>query len=247
MTIAVIDSGVHSSTPTAGGVNLTGAGARGDAADEHGHGTAVASTILRHAPGARIIPIRVTDGDGVLVSPELLDEAFDWVLDRWDGLGIGVISAAFGDMSHCRSDQEWRGSRLQVAIATLRTLGVATVASAGNWHKLYRSSQPQGMAWPAILRETVSVGELAGGRLSSNTQRLHRSWGTGCATTVFAEAEPPGNTSGAAAVVTGQLAELRRATPSASVDELVGRLLAAGRTVEEDGLEWPALPYLRTK
>jgi subtilisin family serine protease len=246
MTIAVIDSGVHSSTPTAGGVNLTGAGARDDASDEHGHGTAVASTILRHAAGARIVPIRVMDRDGVLASPELLDAAFEWVLDRRKALGISIVCAAFGDMSHCRSDEEFRGSRLQTAVAALREAGVATVAAAGNWHNVYRAFREQGMAWPAILREAVSVGELAGDRLSANTLRLHRSWGSGCATTVFAAPGPPGKTSGAAAVVAGRVAALRGAHPVASVDELIGLLLASGRTVEDGGLEWPALDYLRT-
>jgi hypothetical protein len=85
------------------------------------------------------------------------------------------------------------------------------------------------MAWPAILRETVSVGAMKRGPdgwvLSNHTQPLHVSLGTGCHTTVFAEPGPPGGTSGAAAIVAGRLADLRATYSSAGVQELLARML----------------------
>jgi hypothetical protein len=237
----VIDSGVNpiEGARMAEGINVASDGLPHETGDERGHGTAVAQTILSVAPYVEIVPIRVTDARGILESPEVLDAAFEWVSQNAERLHIGIVCAAVSDMSHSQSDQPWRGSPLQRILTQLRAKGIAVVAPAGNWYPFHRAHAPQGMAWPAILRETVSVGELSrtqdGLKLSRLTQRLHG------ATTVFAEAGPPGETSGAAARVAGLLAALKTAEPTASVDDLIAELLAGASIVEDQGLNWPAL------
>jgi len=102
----------------------------------------------------------------------------------------------------------------------------------------FRLAQPQGMAWPAILREVISVGALDGTGLHFLSQRLHESHGSGCRTTLFATPAPPGDTSGAAARIAGRLAAL-----GGDVD----RLLTETTPVRDDadGLVWPSIIFCR--
>jgi len=117
-----------------------------------------------------------------------------------------------------------------------------TVAPAGNGFRAARRWSEQGMAWPAILREIVSVGALTMDRLADNSQRLHVDHGGDCRTTLFAEPLELPDTSGAAAVVAGRLAGLQVELPHATVDELVAGLLGQCREVQdEDGTFWQAL------
>lgn len=249
LSVAVIDTGLvagrfdRSVLP---GVNLSGEGEPDDPLDGGRHGTDVAATVLRVCPAARLIPVKIMERRGVLRDLRVVETAFEWVRERRAALGIQVVCAAFADSSHEVSDAAYRGSRVQKLIAALREEGVLTVAAAGNWFPEHGRRHPQGMAWPAILREVVSAGaleEVAGGpRLTRTTQRLHADAGTGCHTTAFVEPAGLGETSGAAAVIAGCLAALREAHPDAPADELV-RLLLRHRLEARDeaGLAWPAV------
>ncbi|WP_293072454.1 S8/S53 family peptidase [Moorena sp. SIO3H5] len=216
MTVAVIDTGISperlENPIMLPGINLSGEGDIDDTTDSGKHGTEVARTILSIAPHTRLVPIRLMDRYGCLHEREKVDEAFEWILENRESLGINIVCATFADFSHSTSDAEYRGSRLQQRIATLRELNVLTVAPAGNWYREFRKKLPQGMAWPAIIREVISVGEVEeredGMRLTERTQRLHSSLGTGCQTTVFSTSGELGNTSGAAAIVVGKIAAL---------------------------------------
>jgi subtilisin family serine protease len=228
------------------GVNLTLEGNPSDSTDHHGHGTAVATTILRFAPRTRLVPVKVMDRRGVLGAPEDLEAAFAWLLEHQASIELGLICAPFADTTHATSDEAYRGSRLCRQIESLRALGVATVAAAGNGYTDGRAYNPQGMAWPAILREIVSVGavrcDAEGFKLARTSQRLHADLGTGCHTTIFAVPEAPGDTSGAAAGVAGFLAAIRPACGNGDVDGLVRTMLAsAGLARDEHGLLWPTL------
>jgi subtilisin family serine protease len=246
----VIDTGIKtdelSHAVILPGINLSGEGDPGDTSDPHGHGTVVAAAILRIAPGARLVPIKLMDRRGGLRSPQALAPAFDWILKHRAVLGVGIVCAAFADTSHTRADVSYRGSGLQQQVAALRAAGVAIVAAAGNWYPEHRAQNVQGMPWPAILRDIISVGAVErrpdGLWLTRTTQRLHTSLETGCRTTVFAEPDDPGETSGAAAAVVGCLAALRQRYPGATVDELMQIMLChpqAGQ--DESGLSWPAV------
>jgi subtilisin family serine protease len=249
--VAVIDSGIDQNRQGPGiivlpGVNFSGEGDSGNTGDIAGHGTAVAATIARIAPGVRLLPVKLMNRRGVLRDTAMVEAAFEWIVEHRAELGIAVICAAFADSSHRTSDETIRRSKLQRHIAALRDAGVLTVTAAGNWYPEHRSRSRHGMAWPAILRETVSVGALErkeeGVRLASASQRLHQSLDTGCSTTFFALPGEPGETSGAAAVVAGCLAALRQSFPDVSADALVEKLLGISRDVADDnGLLWPSV------
>jgi hypothetical protein len=243
-TVAIIDTGLSLDRPADAivvpGINLSGERSEDDTTDGHGHGTAIASTILGLAPRSAIVPIKLMTDCGYLRSPDHLEVAFEWILDRhWD-LNIGVVCAAFADGSHASDDGAYRGSRLHGLIAALRLAGVATVAPAGNGYQQNRIWGEQGMAWPAILREVISVGAICGQDfpcLSPKTQRLQAIGG--CGTTVFVEPGPPGDTSGAAAVVAGYLAAWKVDHPKATVDAMVKQLRRCQADLtDERGLIW---------
>jgi subtilisin family serine protease len=251
VTVAVLDTGIDpaalQATTVLAGINLSGAGNAYDTTDEHGHGTKVAALIVHRAPQARLLPVKLLDSRGMLGNLGSIDTAFAWLRERSEVVGLQIICLPFANQSHLRSDARYRGSRLQQHIAALREAGVATVAAAGNWYPEHRRRHRQGMAWPAILQEVMSVGAVQrrdDGQLwlSRTSQRLHSSLQTGCATTLFVEPGDLGETSGACAQVAGVLAALRQTDSASSLEVLLTRLLAGRTTAYDDtGLEWPAL------
>lgn len=243
--VAVVDSGLSADLASLAGTNVSGEGESTDTIDRCGHGSAVASTILGIAPTVTLVPVRATDRRGVLRDGDALAAALEWVLDHHAKLAIGVVSIALGDQSNLVSDAEFRGTELQLRIAALRAAGVLTVAPAGNWRRLHQGSS-DGMVWPAILREVVSVGAVlrspGGLRLSPASQRLRNRSEAACATTLFTEAAPPGETSGAAAVVAGLLARFRRADHDGGAEASLSALLRLRReALDEQGVAWPAV------
>lgn len=250
--IALLDTGIDAEAmPFATvlpGVNFSGEG-RGDCTkDENGHGTAMAATILHHAPHARIVPVKLMGQYGYPRMDDAIELAFDWIIGHRAASGIRVICAAIADGSELMTDGQHRGSVLHQYIAALRSRGVATVMPAGNRVDGDCQTNEQGMAWPAILREVVSVGALAREagslRLRADTRRLHRDYGTGCHTTIFAEPGEPGGTSGAAAVVAACLGRLAAAHPEWTVDRLVGEASRGPITLDGEERLWPTLDYL---
>jgi hypothetical protein len=243
--VAVIDTGLRAAT---GGVNVTGIGGEDDFGDRNGHGTAVAGTVRAVAGEVRMIAVKAIGDSGVLATPRHLDAAFAWVLEHHERVGIAVVCAAIGDATHATTDALYRDGAVCRVVAALRAAGVPTVAAAGNGQREQEYyGGPYGCCWPAVLRETISVGAAqqgADGGLVPHprSQRMHSGLGTGCATTLFAVPGPPGGTSGAAAVVAGLLAAARRERAADSVDELLAALLpGAGEVRDGAGLAWPVV------
>jgi hypothetical protein len=250
VTVAVIDTGISAErleNPTIlPGINLSGEGSMEDTADSGKHGTTVAKIILSAAPNTRLVPIKLMNHRGSLQDRKKVEEAFAWILERRESLGIQIVCATFADFSHSTSDTEYRGDRLQQQIAALREMNTATVAPAGNWYPEHCRRSSQGMAWPAIIREVISVGEVEykkdGFRLTRRTQRLHQTLGTGCQTTVFTTSSHLGNTSGAAAVVVGKLAALIHLYSLIEVDKVIADLLESQQMInDETGFCWPVI------
>ncbi|TWU00802.1 S8/S53 family peptidase [Stieleria varia] len=251
--VVVLDTGVDASALPAGvvmqGCNFSGEGDSIDFLDRNGHGTAIGRTIVDEFAEVRLLPIKLLVDLGYLPHGPGLEDALEWILHRHQTQPVAVVCASFSDGSHTSDDDIHRGSRLQELVAALKTAGVPTVAPAGNRYIETSWRDVHGMAWPAILRETVSVGALRPLdddrtlRIAPRSQRLHRSVHRDCATNVFAVPGPPGDTSGAAAVVAGRLARLRGRCPGATCDELVQLLMRTQTTEFESpaGLTWPAL------
>lgn len=247
--ICLIDDGIAlHELPTlaiAGGINFSGEGPVDQFWREgRSHGSSMALTILSECPQAQIFVVRLLDRYGNLHDRERLTGVFAWLERHHQALGIDMVCAPLADLSHETSDAAYRDTALRVHIAALRERRVATLMPAGNWLDFEDRSQVPGMAWPAILREVVSVGALDGEvgmlALHRTTKRLHASVASGCATSLFARPGAPGETSGATATATGAMAAMRRRNPL-SIAALIKTMTEPGK--DQDGQTWPILKY----
>lgn len=219
LAVAVLDTGLRTThVDFAGRVpaqrNFTGDDG-GDAAkvtDGSGHGTNVAGIVAaggNHtgiAPKAAVIPLKVlrNDGGGSFAA---IRDALQWVIDHREQYGISVVNMSLGDSQNLASDAGFAGDEVRKRIATLRAAKVPVVVAAGN---AYYQHKAQGMGYPAIARETTSVGAVydapipggmkyrsgaeayttKAGQITPFSQRLHVSKCKACATDVFAPGAP---------------------------------------------------------
>ncbi len=187
-----------------------------DATDGQGHGTNVAGIIaagadhIGLAPGANIIPLKVLGNAGG-GSFEGIDQALGWVVANRERFNISVVCMSLGDGGNYTDDRAFAASRvhgaIQQKIRALREARVAVVIAAGNDYFKHRSKQ--GMSFPGILRECVSVGAVydsdmgqfsyGGGAIAFSTragqitpfsQRLHPTTNRATYTDVFAPGAP---------------------------------------------------------
>jgi subtilisin family serine protease len=132
ITVAILDTGVKSSHPDLKGKVAKGfnaiTGKRGARKDNNGHGTFLAGMIAGKtngsgvaglAPNARILPVKVLDGEGVGDSSDIA-RGIIWATDN----GADVINMSFGADSTNRVEAE--------AIDYARGAGVTLIAAAGN-------------------------------------------------------------------------------------------------------------------
>jgi subtilisin family serine protease len=172
VTVAVLDSGVDGSHPDLQGQVLAGfdatinppvsvpAGANGDV---EGHGTFVSGLIaaLRDngagiaglAPGAKILPIRVTDDTQTILSSAVVRGVNLAVAQ-----GAKVVNMSFGGCGFVQAEQD--------AIDAARAKGIVVVASSGN---LAEGHPNNGVpVYPAAYRNVLAVGAVTrGGSLAS--------------------------------------------------------------------------------
>jgi subtilisin family serine protease len=227
LTVAVLDTGLRlTHRDFAGRVhlvrNFTDEGAPTDVTDGDGHGTNVAGIIASSgifaptgvAPRATLLPLKVlrSDGRGRL---EWIRDALKWVAENANEHKISVVSISLGDEGNYPSfDQAVKESSFKAIFADIRTLvqtlsarGTVVVIAAGNE---YFRWQAQGMSFPAIIPECISVGAVydrisnqpiryADGAEALNTkpdnlapfsQRLHESKDAQCATDFLAPGAP---------------------------------------------------------
>jgi subtilisin family serine protease len=132
ITVAVLDTGVDAGHPALAGRVLPGWNYVDDNADasdvadaggasEVGHGTFVAGIVSLVAPDARILPLRVLDGDGNGNMFTLAEAIGDAVADGADVINLS-LGTAYQYRSHLLSD----------AIAAATRAGVLVVAATGN-------------------------------------------------------------------------------------------------------------------
>ncbi len=166
--------------------------------EAYGHGTFVASTVALVAPGAKIMPMRVLDSDGVGDSFILAEAISDAVSS-----GADVINLSLGSSSKHDS------KILKKIIKDAQDRGVIVVAAAGNASSYYRE-------YPAQNKNVIAVASTTpdGTRISEFSN-----WGDWVTVAAPAErvfgAVPGGRyawwagTSVAAPQVSGQVALIR--------------------------------------
>jgi subtilisin family serine protease len=181
LTVAVIDSGLKTDHDdfidrVLTQRNFTDVGTPDTVTDVDGHGTHVAGILVAGgvnnpgiAPNARVIPLKVCGKGVTRDNYESIAEALQWVIDNRVTHTITVVNISMGDRGNYQSaDEITDPAFLTIAkkVKELRAANVPVVVAAGNYYHRYNSkdmTQPpprQGMNFPAILPDTVSVGAV---------------------------------------------------------------------------------------
>ena len=218
LTVAVLDTGLRTThVDFVGRVrserNFTAdnGGNSDDASDGNGHGTNVGGIIVANgnhvgiAPGASIIPLKVLSNGGG-GSFEAVNQALQWVIDNHQTFNITVASMSLGAQTNDTDDAPFQTDATLALIRQLRDLNIPVVVAAGNDYFLFKA---EGMGYPAIFRECISVGAVydanvgpfsyvsgaqafttAADRLTPFSQRLHESTNPNTRTDIFAPGAP---------------------------------------------------------
>ncbi len=154
--IAVVDTGVNSSTPSLQGQVLKGVdvtGASGDETDDYnGHGTTMAELIAGTgkggslkglAPGAKIIPVRMSDADLMKKRSTIFSDSADAIRAAADS-DAQIISMSFGSEAPESSEHE--------AVEYAESKGKLFLASIGN-----AGDRDNAQSYPGSYAEAVGV------------------------------------------------------------------------------------------
>ena len=109
------------------------------------------------APSARIIPAKVLANNGK-GSFAAVAEALQWVIDHRVQHNITMVCMSLGDAENYDDDSDFDQSAVRQRITELRDLAVPVCIAAGN--DFFKHHSAQGMSFPGILREAVSVGAV---------------------------------------------------------------------------------------
>ena len=219
LAVAVLDTGLNTShvdfagrIPAQANFTSDNGNDSDNAEDGNGHGSNVAGIIAAGedstgmAPKARVIPLKVlgNNGSGSFIA---VKDALQWVIDNRDTHNITAVCMSLGGAQNFTSDSDLDMDEIRERIRTLRQARVAVVIAAGNDY--FNHNSAQGMSYPAIIRECVSVGAVydadeggfsyqsgavarssAPDRITPFSQRLHTDVSTFCFTDLFAPGAP---------------------------------------------------------
>lgn len=184
-TVAVIDTGIvknhrdFAPDRIIAECNLTGdnGGTVNDATDGNGHGSHVAGIIgadgihkgLARETKFAIIKALHDASEPVPTFPKNVNdrllESLQWVLRSYEQLNISVVNVSLSDATLRSSDNFGGGVKKEVrkVIQDLRARRIAVVVAAGNHYRGQNDADRlkplrPGMGFPAIIRETISVG-----------------------------------------------------------------------------------------
>lgn len=176
-TLAVFDTGLRTTHVDFAGkvttqVNFTAdnGGNVNDATDGNGHGTNVAGVALGRgihtgiAPGANVIPLKVLSNTGG-GSFSALQLALDWVIANRTTFNITACNMSLGAFSNEIVDFDPATDPIRARIQTLAAVNVPVIISAGN--DFFSFGSQQGMSYPAITREAISVGAVFDANIGS--------------------------------------------------------------------------------
>lgn len=187
-------------------------GAKDNVQDGNGHATNVTGIIAANgdhvgmAPGANIIPLKVLPDSGG-GSFEVVRQGLQWALKNRDRFAISVVCLGLGDGSNRTGDSDLSNDIFGQLIRDLSRKRVAVVVPSGNDFTSHQSQQ--GMGYPAIIRQCVSVGSVYAaaegsftyasgaaahstrpGQITPFAQRLHPSKNPDTYTDIFAPGAP---------------------------------------------------------
>ena len=173
LAVAVLDTGINAAhVDFAEGKdilavrNFTGTGKAADANDGNGHGTNVSGIVAANrqnkgiAPDAKIVALKVLDDKGA-GNFRSVEQALAWVLKNHKTHDITVVNVSLGDSLNYSTDSFKSGGvrdRIRKQVAKLRKQRIPVVVAAGN--DFFKHKSKQGMGFPAIIRETISVGAV---------------------------------------------------------------------------------------
>ena len=188
MYAAVLDTGLYSVHPDfAGHVILPGRNFTStdisDTDDKNGHGTHVTGIISANgnenvgiAPNTNIIPIKVISDDGVNSDMKWIKEALEWIIkynkkNQKKLITVINISAQTTENNYCWKKNNncenpydtYAITEIRKIIKQLRDSKVVVVAASGNGFGTDVDKGcfiEQGMAFPAIIPEVISVGSV---------------------------------------------------------------------------------------
>ena len=232
--VGVLDSGVNPHPDLEGrllaGHNyISGAANPDDTADTYGHGTRVAGLVaavsetgyVGVAPGAQIVPLKVTDGKTVKVSA--LSRA---IYGGVDDYGCRVLNLSLGILTEYESVKE--------AVEYAEAQGVVVVSAVGN-------GGTEAIYYPAAYDSVIGVGAVdRSGMLYSRSNRSRSVWLTAPGVDVLSTANQGGyalstgtsfsvpQVAGAAAVLLGADPALRPAALRTLLAETASDRGAAG-------------------
>lgn len=102
-------------------------GEDGDARSANDHGARVTQVLYQEAPGIDTIHLKIFPEDGSAYVSDA-EAALQWVIDHADQYDVAAVNLSFGGGSYT----EATGSALSDELEALKSLGVITVAAAGN-------------------------------------------------------------------------------------------------------------------
>ncbi len=187
-----------------------------NATDLHGHGTNVAGLIAANdihigiAPEVTVLPVKVLANNG-RGDWAWIEEGLRWVVENRTHFNITAVCMSLGDSGNHQTDQnKWfTNAGIHRHIQTLNNHNVAVGIAAGNDYFPHQSRQ--GMGFPGILAECVSVGAVfdseleyhpisynsgatayasTEGQITPFSQRLHPSVASRHYTKIFAPGAP---------------------------------------------------------
>ena len=186
-----------------------------------GHGTLVASIVLRVAPEATILPIRVLDSDGGSTNFRLIDGIYTAV-DR----GADIINISLGTLAESQ--------QLRAAIDEARAAGVLIIAAAGN-DAADQARYPAGFSGPGA----VSVAATTNADIVAEFSNFGEAISFTAPGDPVVGATPGGQfgsargTSFSAPLVAGAAALLRSITPCVPMSVIESRLAATAVDIDK--------------
>ncbi|PVC81545.1 S8 family serine peptidase [Streptomyces sp. CS131] len=242
--VAVVDTGVNPSTPSLRGQVLKGVdvtGAPGDETDDyHGHGTTMAELIAGTgdggglkglAPGAEIIPVRMSDVDFMAKRNTVIGDIAKAIRAAADS-DAQIISVSMGDDLSQREEHE--------AVKYAESKGKLVLAGVGN-----EGHKENWRQYPAAYPEVVGVASAdRAGKVSYNSQHAGTvdvaspgsdipSW---CDNSFKSYCDGDGGTSAATAIASASAALVWSLHPDWTANQVLNVLLDTASRDWKDGV-----------